>query len=86
MVFENRDAKASQGGMTENERKYSILGSIRKFMDNPGYLQVLQLVLLQEEQPDETAVPASGLSVPAEQKTENFFFTSFDLHLGQFTS
>ena len=57
-----------------------------KFMDNPGYLQVLQLVLLQEEQPDETAVPASGLSVPAEQKTENFFFTSFDLHLGQFIS
>ena len=55
-------------------------------MDNPGYLQVLQLVLLQEEQPDETAVPASGLSVPAEQKTENFFFTSFDLHLGQLTS
>jgi hypothetical protein len=57
-----------------------------KFIDNPGYLQVLQLVLLQEVQPDETAVPASGLSVPAEQKTENFFFTSFDLHLGQFTS
>jgi hypothetical protein len=55
-------------------------------MDNPGYLQVLQLVLLQEVQPDETAVPASGLSVPAEQKTENFFLTSFDLHLGQFTS
>jgi hypothetical protein len=55
-------------------------------MDNPGHLQVLQLVLLQEVQPDETAVPARGLSVPAEQKTENFFLTSFDLHLGQFTS
>jgi len=63
-------------------RKRNISGTA----ENPYYLQVLQLVLLQEEQPDETAVPASGLSVPAEQKTENFFFTSFDLHLGQFTS
>jgi len=57
-----------------------------KFVNNPGYLQVLQLVLLQEVQPDETAVPASGFSVPAEQNTENFFLISFDLHLGQFTS
>jgi hypothetical protein len=25
-VYENKEAKASQGGTTENERKYSILG------------------------------------------------------------
>jgi hypothetical protein len=37
-------------------------------------------------QPDDAAVPASGRSVPAEQKTENFFFTSFELHLGQLIS
>jgi hypothetical protein len=35
-------------------------------------------------QPD--AVPASGFSVPVEQKTENFFLTSLELHLGQLTS
>ena len=53
----------------------------------PGYLQVLQFVLLQEVQPDETAeVPARGFSVPVEQNTENFFFTFFELHLGQLTS
>ncbi len=52
-----------------------------------GYLQVLQLVLLQEVQPDDTAeVPARGFSVPVEQNTENFFFTFFELHLGQLTS
>ena len=72
-----------QQRMSEN-----TLSSVQseKFIDNQDYLQVLQLVLLQEVQPDETAVPASGFSVPAEQKTENFFLTSFDLHLGQFTS
>ena len=48
---------------------------------------MLQFVLLQEVQPDETAeVPARGLSVPVEQNTENFFFTFFELHLGQLTS
>jgi hypothetical protein len=34
-------------------------------------------------QPD---APARGFSVPVEQKTENFFFTSLELHLGQLTS
>jgi hypothetical protein len=48
------------------------------------YLQELQEVLLQEVHPD--AVPARGLSVPVEQKTENFFFTFFELHLGHCTS
>jgi hypothetical protein len=42
--------------------------------------------LPQEEQPDDAPLPASGFSVPEEQKTENFFFTSFELHLGQLTS
>jgi len=41
--------------------------------------------LLQEAQPAD-AVPARGLSVPAAQNTENFFLTSFELHLGQITS
>lgn len=50
------------------------------------YPQELQEVLLQDLHPVEAAVPARGLSVPAEQKTENFFFTFVDLHLGQFTS
>jgi hypothetical protein len=35
-VFENKEAKASQGGTTENERKYSILGSIKKIVNNTG--------------------------------------------------
>jgi len=34
--YENKEAKASQGGTTENERKYFILGSIRKIVNNPG--------------------------------------------------
>ena len=38
-----------------------------------SYLQVLQLVLLQDVQPD---VPARGFSVPDDEKTENFFFIS----------
>jgi hypothetical protein len=42
--------------------------------------------LLQVVQPDDAALPANGFSVPAEQKTENFFFTSLELHLGQLTS
>jgi hypothetical protein len=41
--------------------------------------------LLQEVQPAARLVPASGFSVPEEQKTENFFLTSLELHLGQFT-
>jgi len=32
----NKEAKASEGGTTENERKYSILGSKRKLVNNPG--------------------------------------------------
>jgi hypothetical protein len=37
--------------------------------------------------PEELAeVPASGLSVPEAQKTENFFFTFFELHFGQVIS
>ena len=31
MEYKNKEAKASQGGTTENERKYSILGLIRKY-------------------------------------------------------
>lgn len=50
------------------------------------YLHELQEVLLQVVQPADAAVPANGFSVPAAQKTENFFFTSLELHLGQFTS
>jgi hypothetical protein len=49
------------------------------------YLHELQEVLLQEVQPAD-AVPARGFSVPVEQKTENFFFTFLELHLGQATS
>ena len=48
------------------------------------YLHELQEVLLQEVHPD--AVPARGLSVPVEQKTENFFFTFLELHFGHCTS
>ena len=51
-----------------------------------GYLQVLQEVLLQDVQEADAAVPARGLSVPAEQNTENFFLTSFELHFGQVIS
>jgi hypothetical protein len=29
LAYENKEAKASQGGTTENERKYSILSSIK---------------------------------------------------------
>jgi hypothetical protein len=36
MGFENKEAKASQGGTTENERKYSILSSIGKILYTPG--------------------------------------------------
>jgi hypothetical protein len=50
------------------------------------YPHELQEVLPQDEQPADAAVPASGLSVPAEQKTENFFFTDFELHFGHTTS
>jgi hypothetical protein len=50
------------------------------------YPQELQEPLEQEEQLDEPEVPANGFSVPVEQKTENFFFTSFELHCGQITS
>jgi hypothetical protein len=50
------------------------------------YLHELQEVLLQEVQPDDVPVPARGLSVPVEQKTENFFFTCLELHLGQLTA
>jgi hypothetical protein len=42
--------------------------------------------LLHDLQPDDAAVPASGLSVPEEQKTENFLVTFAELHLGQSTS
>jgi len=42
--------------------------------------------LLQDVQEADAAVPAKGLSVPAEQNTENFFFTSFELHCGQIIS
>ena len=42
------------------------------------------MFLVQDVQPDD--VPARGFSVPVAQKTENFFFTSLELHLGQFTS
>jgi hypothetical protein len=34
-VYENKEAKASQGGTIENERKYFILGSIRNIFNNP---------------------------------------------------
>jgi len=51
----------------------------------PFYPQELQEPLLQDLQPDEAAVPARGFSVPDEQKTENFFFTSLELHFGQST-
>ena len=44
------------------------------------YPQELQEPFEQEEQLDEPEVPARGFSVPVEQKTENFFFTSFELH------
>jgi hypothetical protein len=36
MAYKNKEAKASQGGTTENELKYSVLGSIRKIVNNPG--------------------------------------------------
>ena len=59
----------------------------RKFISaQAAYLHELQEVLLQVVQPDDAAVPARGFSVLAEQKTENFFFTSLELHLGQLTS
>ena len=45
-----------------------------------SYPQELQEPFEQEEQLDEPEVPARGFSVPVEQKTENFFFTSFELH------
>jgi hypothetical protein len=51
-----------------------------------NYPQELQEVLLQEVQPADAAVPARGLTVPAEQNTENFFFTVFELHFGHVTS
>ena len=50
------------------------------------YPHELQEVLLQDVQLAEAAVPARGFSVPVAQKTENFFFTSLELHLGQLTS
>ncbi len=39
MVYENKEAKASEGGTTENERKHSVLGSIRKIMKNTGAIR-----------------------------------------------
>jgi len=50
------------------------------------YPQELQEPFEQEEQLDERVVPANGFSVPDAQKTENFFFTSSELHCGQTTS
>jgi len=57
-------------------------------MNKTGYLYLheLQEVLVQEVQPADAAVPANGLSVPEEQKTENFFLTDFELHFGHTTS
>jgi len=49
-----------------------------------SYWQELQVLLLQDVQPD--VVPASGFSVPVALKTENFFFISLELHFGQVTS
>jgi hypothetical protein len=43
----------------------------------------MQEVLVQDVHPD---VPARGFSVPVALNTENFFLTSFELHLGQFIS
>jgi hypothetical protein len=37
IIFKNRWAKASEVGTTENELKYSILGSFRKIMNNPEW-------------------------------------------------
>jgi hypothetical protein len=34
-VYENREAKASQGGTTENEREYSIFRFYQKVLSNP---------------------------------------------------
>jgi hypothetical protein len=41
------------------------------------------VLLVQDVQLD---VLARGFSVPVAQKTENFFFMSLELHLGQLTS
>ncbi len=41
------------------------------------------MFLVQDVQPDD--VPARGFSVPVALNTENFFFTSLELHLGQLT-
>ena len=32
-IYKNKEAKASEGGTTENERKYFILSSIRKIYE-----------------------------------------------------
>jgi hypothetical protein len=45
---------------------------------------VLHVLLLHDVQPEDE--PARGFSVPVAQKTENFFFTSLELHFGQLTS
>jgi len=42
------------------------------------------VLFVQDVQPDD--VPAKGFSVPVALNTENFFFTSLELHLGQLTS
>jgi hypothetical protein len=42
--------------------------------------------LLHEVHPAEAAVPASGFSVPEDEKTENFFLISLELHFGHMTS
>jgi hypothetical protein len=42
------------------------------------------VLFVQDVQPDD--VPAKGFSVPVPLNTENFFFTSLELHLGQLTS
>jgi hypothetical protein len=41
------------------------------------------VLFVQDVQPD---VPARGFSVPAAEKTENFFFISLELHFGQVIS
>jgi len=42
-MFENKEAKASQGGTTENELKYSILGLIIKICFSKSLIAFLEL-------------------------------------------
>jgi hypothetical protein len=55
-------------------------------MNEADQWHVLQEVLLQDVHAAEEPVPASGFSVPEDEKTENFFLISLELHLGQMTS